>query len=705
LTITLTNTNTIAVTGVAFTDSYPANLVNAAVPGLANTCGGAAGAAAGGTQLTLTGGTIPASSSCTVSVSVTSSVAASYNNGTGVVSTTNAGNGGPATAILTVGVSVSSFNVVEPGGHPVTGRIFTKVAGQNIAVDIVARDASNNVASSFTGTVAVELVDNSSGGACAGLPLIKALANQIFTGGDAGRHPLSAGQFEADAWRNVLFRVKYPTASPTVTSCSSDAFANRPLQFVSVLVRDANRTTAGTTRTLNNTANPGTGNVHNAGRPFRIDATAQNGAGAPATTTLYSPGAGQPVTILAQCGAGAVCPAAPATLTPGAWSVAAGVVTTTTASYSNVGAFDLTLQDQTFAAVDAGDGTATSVRYISGAPVTVGRFVPDHFTLAGGAAITPRTDIGACAGSTFTYMDERMDLAFTLEARESGGALTPGYAGATLGALVLNNAVSYNFGAIDAAAPTPLSPRLDLGMIGGIGNTWAAGTTGAITAPLAVQRAAAPDGPFDTLRLGIAPADPDGVTLLAAALNLDADDDATPERAQVGAATGVRFGRLVLQSIYGPSNRDLPATVEAQYWDSAGPTPGFKRNNSDDCTPFLRSDFALVFTSPNLVACETAMLEANLTLASGRATITMLKPGAGNEGTVRLTANLGSAGGDYCPAIGAPGSELPATNAGKAYLRGKWDDGAAYDDKPAASVGFGIFGSQPRNFIFFRENY
>jgi hypothetical protein len=83
----------------------------------------------------------------------------------------------------------------------------------------------------------------------------------------------------------------------------------------------------------------------------------------------------------------------------------------------------------------------------------------------------------------------------------------------------------------------------------------------------------------------------------------------------------------------------------------------------------------------------------------------MLKPGAGNEGTVRLTANLGSAGGDYCPAIGAPGSELPATNAGKAYLRGKWDDGAAYDDKPAASVGFGIFGSQPKNFIFFRENY
>ncbi len=705
LTVTLTNTNGTPTTGVSFTDNYPVNLVNAATPGLVNTCGGTATANAGGTSLSLASGTIPAASSCTVSVSVTSSATGSYNNSTGSVTTTNAGSGGPGTAILTVGVSVSSFNVVEPGGHPVTGRIFTKIAGQDIAVDIVARDASNNVATSFTGTVAVELVDNTSGGACAGLPLIKALANQTFTAPEAGRHPLSAGQFEANAWRNVLFRVKFPVASPTVTSCSSDAFANRPQQFVNVLVRDLNRTTAGTTRTLNNTSNPGTGTVHNAGRPFRVDATAQNGAGTPATTTLYSPTAGQPLVILSQCGAGAVCPAALGTLTPGAWSAAAGVITTSTASYSEVGAFNLVLQDQTFSSVDDPDGTATSVRYISSAPVTVGRFVPDHFTLAAGATITPRTDIGACAGSSFTYMDERMDLGFTLTAREAGGAVTPGYAGATLGALVLNSAASYGFGAIDSAAPTPLSARLDLGMIPGIAASWTAGTTGAITAPIAVSRAAAgPDGPYAALRIGIAPSDPDGVTLLGTALNLDADNDATPERAQVGPATAVRFGRLVLQSLYGPSNRDLPVTLEAQYWDGASPTPGFTRNNADSCTPFVRSDFALAFTAgANLVACETAMQEANLTLASGRATITMLKPGAGNEGTVQLTANLGSLGGNYCPSVGA--AELPATNAGKAYLLGRWDEGAAYDDKPRASAGFGLFGAQPKNFIFFRENF
>ena len=180
---------------------------------------------------------------------------------------------------------VSSFDVVEPGGSPLTGRIFTKIAGQDIAVDIFALDASNAVSASFTGAVIVELVDNTSGGACAGLPLIKALANQTFAAADNGRHPLDAGQFEAEARRNVRFRIRYPVAAPTVIACSSDAFAIRPHSFASVQARDQDRTTAGTTRVLGNTADPGSGTVHNAGRPFRIDATARNGAAVPATTS------------------------------------------------------------------------------------------------------------------------------------------------------------------------------------------------------------------------------------------------------------------------------------------------------------------------------------------------------------------------------------------------------------------------------------
>ena len=80
----------------------------------------------------------------------------------------------------------------------------------------------------------------------------------------------------------------------------------------------------------------------------------------------------------------------------------------------------------------------------------------------------------------------------------------------------------------------------------------------------------------------------------------------------------------------------------------------------------------------------------------------MAAPGLTNPGSVLLTANLDSAAGTYCPSVGV--AAAAATNANKAYLLGRWDSGAGYDDKPSARAAFGVYG-QPRNFIFFRENY
>lgn len=579
---------------------------------------------------------------------------------------------------------VANFNVVEPGADAVAGRIYTKIAGQDISVDIVALDASNAVSTVFAGAVAVELVDNSSGGACAGLPLIKALANETFVAGDNGRHALSAGQFEAEARRNVKFRVKYPVAAPTITACSSDAFANRPASFASVLARDQDRTTAGTARALSNTADPGTGTVHNAGRPFRIDATAQNGAGAPATTTLYSPDAGQPVAVLSQCGGAtppAACTAALGNVAIGSWSAAAGVITTTNASYSEAGAFDLVLEDQTFSAVDNADGTPNATRYIrSAAALTVGRFVPDRFALAAGATITPRSDIAACAGSSFTYLGERMDLTFTLRAESSAGTLTQNYAGA-LAALVLNDATSYNFGAIDSTAPTPLSARLDLSLIPGIAATWSAGTA-AITAPLAIGRNATPDGPFASVKIGIAASDADTVTM--GAFDLDADNDATPERVQVGPATALRFGRLRLENAVGSEKLDLPIPMQVQFWGGTA----FQVNSADNCSSLTAANLALGDYVGGIDA--TNMAAGNISLGGafvagvGSLTLTKPNPVPGSAGAVTVTVNL--------------------TAEGKSYLKGNWAV-PTYTADPRSRAAFGLFGSQPRQFIYFRENY
>ncbi|MGB8328076.1 MAG: DUF11 domain-containing protein, partial [Steroidobacteraceae bacterium] len=111
LTVTLSNSNGVAVTGAAFTDTFPAGVVLATPLTTATSCGGsltdAAGAAlaAGGTSVRLSGGTIPANGNCTVTANVTAAATGSYANTIpiGNLTTTNAGSSvASASATLTV---------------------------------------------------------------------------------------------------------------------------------------------------------------------------------------------------------------------------------------------------------------------------------------------------------------------------------------------------------------------------------------------------------------------------------------------------------------------------------------------------------------------------------------------------------------------------------------------------------------------------
>jgi uncharacterized repeat protein (TIGR01451 family) len=100
LTFTLTNTNTAPLTGAAFTDSLPSGVQVAATPAAATTCGGTWAPAAAATSLTFSGGTIPASGSCTVSVHVIATTAGPHGNVSGTLSTTESG-----TTISSVGTA------------------------------------------------------------------------------------------------------------------------------------------------------------------------------------------------------------------------------------------------------------------------------------------------------------------------------------------------------------------------------------------------------------------------------------------------------------------------------------------------------------------------------------------------------------------------------------------------------------------------
>jgi uncharacterized repeat protein (TIGR01451 family) len=87
LTFTITNPNAVPITAATLTDTFPTTpgaMVVATPPTIVNTtCNFAGGLpVAGAASLSLTGGTIPASSSCTFSVNVTAPVAGVYNNTT-----------------------------------------------------------------------------------------------------------------------------------------------------------------------------------------------------------------------------------------------------------------------------------------------------------------------------------------------------------------------------------------------------------------------------------------------------------------------------------------------------------------------------------------------------------------------------------------------------------------------------------------------
>jgi uncharacterized repeat protein (TIGR01451 family) len=116
LTFTITNPSASPITAVSFTDTFPANLFVQTPNNLTGSCGtGTITAIAGSGAVTLTGGTIAASGSCSFSVNVlvqhqTTDTATAYTNTTGNVSASS-GTGGTATDTLTA--SGNSFSIAK----------------------------------------------------------------------------------------------------------------------------------------------------------------------------------------------------------------------------------------------------------------------------------------------------------------------------------------------------------------------------------------------------------------------------------------------------------------------------------------------------------------------------------------------------------------------------------------------------------------
>jgi len=171
------------------------------------------------------------------------------------------------------------------------------------------------------------------------------------------------------------------------------------------------------------------------------------------------------------------------------------------------------------------------------------------------------------------------------------------------------------------------------------------------------------------------------------------------------------FGRLLLRNALGPAATALPVPISVQSWQGSV----FGTNTLDSCTAIPRSAIVLsgyqgtIAPGPN---CNSYVQQNPVAFAAGVGTLTLAAPTGGTSGSVLLSPNLYStAAGSYCAAAGS--APAAATAASMQYLLGRWNDlldpdaiaSTVYDDNPSARAAFGLYGSQPNNLIFQRENY
>ena len=160
LTFTLTapSGNTVALTGVAFTDNLPAGLQVAATPNASTSadCGAPTFAPlASDTLLNFGNGTIPVDGVCTISVDVTPTAAGTFNNTTNAITSTNGGTGAISnTATLTaneavdLSVTKSDGKLAVDRGEVITYAVVVGNAGPSAATGASVFDT---LPSSLTG--------------------------------------------------------------------------------------------------------------------------------------------------------------------------------------------------------------------------------------------------------------------------------------------------------------------------------------------------------------------------------------------------------------------------------------------------------------------------------------------------------------------------------------------------------------------------
>lgn len=306
---------------------------------------------------------------------------------------------------------------------------------------------------------------------------------------------------------------------------------------------------------------------------------------------------------------------------------AAGTFTATGLSFDEVGIIQLRAE------VADGDyqGSGAVLGNQSG---NVGRFYPASFVLTS-QSLTP-----ACG--TFSYQGQpEVSAAFNIQARNLAGSVVQNYDSVLLGS---SNVAGLAWSAENADSGVDLGSRLS-----SIGTNWSAGQLQLNTTSLSFGRATNPDGPFDSLQLGLTLIDLLDSAMLA---GVDQNPGTTGNCVSagdcssqaLGSPTQVRYGRLAVLPGSAPEDSVLDVALAAEYFDGSG----FRAHPQDQCSSYANVDASLNAFIDNLNSGETTVIAPtpSSTLLNGVARpsspLRLSAPGVGNAGGTTLTLDVES---------------------------------------------------------------
>lgn len=302
----------------------------------------------------------------------------------------------------------------------------------------------------------------------------------------------------------------------------------------------------------------------------------------------------------------------------------------TLVSYSNVGIIELSVRLQGSSYLGADANISSKVQGRSG---TVGRFIPDHFSISL-EEVTP-----ACLAGAFTHVGQEFTISARIEAHNRSGQLTDGY---HADYIKLSDSIGdRSYRVINLSDRLSISKeRLEFEF--GVAQ---------LNADLLIEKLTQPDAPISNAPIALALEDLDGVKILASQLDFDLEvsNGADNDHALLG-INDFYFSRLNLTSAHGPETENLTSKLYVESWQGNS----FQRNTLDSCTTIRRGRISYVQTG-SLSRNQNRVVSIgsgqslgeysdfgrnNIHFTEGDAGQYFTAPGIGNRGVIEVDIDL-----------------------------------------------------------------